>query len=105
MATTQHEIATYLLYHMTNNFGQSTIINCYDNDGFKGSLYFYKEGDTIPSSSKSSSGNIYLRFRESQLTDMLETLRQEKPLYIWLNDEGLFGGLKTSSELVGEEES
>lgn len=105
MATTQHEIDAYRLYQMTDNFGQSTIIHCLDSGGHKGSLYFYKEGTTIPSSFKSSSGNLYLQFRESQLASMLDTLRQEKPLYIWLNDEPLYGGLKTSNEPVGEEES
>ena len=106
MATTQHEIYSYLVYHMTDNFGQSTIIRCYDSGSAKGSLYFYKEGITIPDSSKSSSGHLNLRFHEKHLTDVLETLRQEKPLYIWLNDDfAPIGGLKTSSEPIGEEES
>ena len=111
MAIIQHEINTYMLYHMTNDyagkFGQGTIINCYDSSAScKGLLYFYKEGATIPSNSKSSSSEIlYLRFRESQLADIINTLRYEKHLYIWFNDIILCAGLKTSKESIGEEES
>ena len=105
MATTQHEIDSYFLFHMTENFGQTTIINCYGGGSLKGSLYFYKEGTAIPASSKSSSGVLSLRFRENQSTDMLATLRQEQPLYIWFDDSYHCGGLKTSIEPVGEEEA
>ena len=104
MAITQYEIDTYFLFHMTDNFGQSTIINCYGVGALKGALYFYKEGTTFPVSSKSSSGSLYLRFRESQLAEILATLRHEKPLYVWFDDSSQFGGLKTSAEPVGEEE-
>ena len=107
MATTQREIDKYVVQHLNedNTYGQSAVINCYKSRSFKGSLYFYKEGTSIPASSKTSSGYLYLRFRHSELENLLDTLRQEKPLYIWFRDEDNWGGLKTSREPVGEEEA
>ena len=104
MATIQHEIDAYFVYHMTANFEQSTIIHCYGGGVHRGALYFYKEGTSIPLSS-SSSGVLSLRFHENQSTDMLATLRQEKPLYIFFFDSFQFGGLKTTTEPIGEQES
>lgn len=106
MAPTQHEIDSYSLFHMVDTFPLSAIIQCSGGGSSKGSLYFYKEGTTIPVSYRSGSGTLILNFRENQLTDVLATLRQEKPLYIWFDDSGstLAGGLIASHEPIGEAE-
>jgi len=108
MASTSYEIDSYEIYHYTENSPYSAAINCKGSGSVKGTLYFYKEGATIPDNSKTDSGKLYIRFRDNQLNNILSTLRQEKPLYIWLDTTFLIGGLKTSSasfEPVGEEES
>lgn len=107
MAITNHEIDSYKIYHYNaeNSYGQIAVINCYKNGSFKGSLYFYKDGETVPASKITSSGYLYLRFNEGSLQSMIETLRQEKPLYIGFNDSNSWGWLSTSTEPIGEEEA
>ena len=106
MATTSAAFDTYRLYHYNadNTYGQTAVINCYSGSSFKGSLYFYKEGVTVPVSSKPGS-YIYLRFSEKQMSEIITTLREEKPLYIGFNDVNHWGWVSTSQEPVGEEES
>ena len=107
MSITNYEIDSYRIYHHNeeNSYGQTAVINCYKSSAFKGSLYFYKDSASIPPSSKTGSGYLYLRFGENRLRDMIETLRREKPLFIGFNDVNLWGWLSTSNEPVGEEES
>lgn len=107
MTITNYGIDSYRIYHhnVENSYGQTAVINCYKSGAYKGSLYFYKDGVSIPTSQKTSSGYLYLRFNEGRLRDMIETLRQEKPLYIGFNDVNLWGWLSTSNEPIGEEES
>ena len=107
MAMTMFEIDSYRVFHMTDSFGQSAIIHCYQDGVVKGGLFFYKDGMTIPQSSRSSSGELNLMFQEKHLVEVLGTLRLEKPLFVWLNDSSTrpYGGLSTSGEPVGEEET
>ena len=100
----QYEIDNYKIFHMENNFGQSTIVHCLFGNDMKGAMYFYKEGVNIPKSYKADNGFIGLNYPEKHAPAILETLRREKPLYIWFNEAFEFGGLKTTSEPVGEEE-
>jgi len=107
MAITNYEINTYRVYQYNedNTYGQTAVINCYMGNTYKGSLYFYKNSASIPASTKTGSGYLYLRFREGRFSEMVTTLREEKPLYIGFNDHNLWGWLSTSSEPIGEEES
>ena len=109
MASTNYEIDTYRLYHLNADYISENewicMITCFKGNAPKGNLKFFKEGATIPPSSKTRGGILFLRFQGNQLTDIIETLRQEKPLYIWYADSDHVGGLSTSNEPVGEEES
>ena len=109
MAHTNYEIDNYLMFHENADFiSRYDIICrilCQKGTELKGILYFYKEGVTIPPSSKSSSEKLYLRFPANQMSDIIETLRQEKPLYIRYEDTYNYGALQTSKEPIGEEES
>ncbi len=42
MAITNYEIDSYRIYHHNeeNSYGQTSVINCYMSESFKGSLYF-----------------------------------------------------------------
>ena len=109
MAATIYEIDKYRMYHYNVDFISRNkivcIIVCYKGNTMKGKLRFYEEGAVVPPSYKSDAGNLFLMFREKHLSDMLETLRQEKPLYIWYSDQYNLGRLQTFMEPVGEEES
>jgi hypothetical protein len=106
MATTSYAISSYLIYHNSENNGDlSAVILCSGSTASaQGTLYFYKVGASIPANSKTSSGQLYLRYRESMLAQIVDTLRNESPLTIWFNDTSLQGGLYTGKELVGEGE-
>lgn len=105
MAYYQYEIDSYQLYHMTDNAERSTVISCLKNGETKGVLSFYKEGIKVPNNTKGVNfDTIYLNFKEDRAANMLETLREEKPLYVWLDTNTQLGGLKTSSEPIGEGE-
>jgi hypothetical protein len=43
--------------------------------------------------------------QEKQAAEVLETLRNETPLYLWFNDTNHVGTIGTHFEPVGEEES
>lgn len=107
MAITNHAFDTYRIYHYNadNTYNQTAVVNCYSGSSYKGSLYFYQDGATVPNSSKSSSGYLYLRFSGSQFSEIIATLREEKPLTMGFNDGNLWGWVSTSQEPVGEEES
>jgi len=107
MAITNYSFDTYrvYLYNSDNTYGQTGVINCYQGSTFRGSLYFYKDGASIPASSKTASGYLYLRFSEKQFNDIMTTLREEKPLNMGFNDGNKWGWVSTSQEPVGEEES
>ncbi|NVK63364.1 MAG: hypothetical protein HWE22_02205 [Flavobacteriales bacterium] len=107
MAITNHSFDTYRVYHYNadNTYGQTAVVNCYSGSSFKGSLYFYKEGASVPASSKTGSGYLYLRFSEKQFNEIITTLREEKPLNMGFNDSNNWGWVSTSQEPVGEEES
>lgn len=108
MAETRIQIDAYRLYHLTfDNISTDGVvcrIDCYARTKYMGTLYFYKNKFSISGGSYVKNGKLGLKFRESQLANIIETLRQEKPLYIWYNDVAKIGGLDTSLEPVGEEE-
>jgi hypothetical protein len=104
MATTQHEITGYQLNHTTGNASNPVVIYCLSNITAMGMMYFHKSGSAIPVDSKAASGFMTLHFREQQFISIIETLRNEKPLYIWFSDTINIGGLKTTNEPIGEDE-
>ena len=104
-----YEIDSYEVYHY--NFEEiserdaTCLIMCNKDKKNVGWLKFIREGATIPSSFESVSGTLVLFFPENQLTNMIETLRHEKPLYLWFVYASRSGWLSTSDEPIGEEES
>lgn len=106
MAITNYSIDQYRIYHYNadNTYDQTAIINCFEGTTHRGTLYFYKDGATIPASSKIASGPLYLRFNENRYNEIIATLREEKPISIGFNDGNLWGWVTTSNEPVGEEE-
>lgn len=108
MANINLAFDTYRIHHYSSNniYGGTAIILCYNGSSYKGSLYFYKEGVTIPAGKYSSTGGyIYLRFSENRFNEIITTLREEKPLSIGFNEVRSSGWITTSHEPVGEEES
>ncbi len=106
MAITNQAIDVYRIYQYSNenSNGQTAVINCFQANTHRASLFFYKTGTTIPPSAILSSGTIYLRFNEARFSEIVSTLRLEEPIHVHYNDGTGLGWLSTSVEPIGEEE-
>ena len=79
-------------------------IYLYEAGNFRGYAYFYPDGTPLaPAVIDAVNGAIYVHFNLSQLTGVLQLLREERPVYLYE-----FGpsnaGLMTGGEPTGEEE-
>jgi hypothetical protein len=68
-----------------------------------GTLFFMKEGQAIPANTISG-GVPRLYYSVNHLPTMMSMLREEKPLFINLNETNGIGSISTSDEPVGEQE-
>lgn len=115
MANNKYEyIDQYLVRHYGRKSGEGeddTLANiiCYKNREIVGYINFYLEGH-VPESkleilgSGSAKQYIMLNFEISRISEILDTLRQEKPIFIEVDSDQKVGALGTSSEPIGEEE-
>jgi hypothetical protein len=79
-------------------------IYLYEAGTYRGYAYFYPDGTPLaPAVIDAVNGAIYVHFNLSQLTAVLQLLREERPIYLYE-----FGpdnaGLMTGGEPTGEEE-
>ena len=70
-----------------------------------GIINFYDELPVKPNSVYLGGGFPVLNFHVNQLSDIMNVIRYEKPLYLRLNTDNWFGSISTTAEPVGEEES
>ncbi len=74
-------------------------------NSYVGRIVFFKDESTIPDNANYSSGPS-IHYPLSRFNDVINILRQEKPLYLFLNLNNKIGIVATSDrEPVGEEES
>lgn len=106
-----YTIDGYSIYHYSqdNTYGQSAVINLHIGNLAVASLYFYRDGSPIPASGTSPDGKIiYARFHESRFAEIVETLRNEKPISVYFNPTNKWAwvmvGTGLNPEPVGEEE-
>ena len=75
----------------------------------RATLWFYRDSvPAVPSNGSFSSGGLiryYARFRQAQLHDAVDLLRNEKPVFFQWNDTTNGAFLATGSEPVGEAET
>ena len=83
------------------------VVTCYGADGHRCALYFYHEEDPIYPphyNPQHKFGTIQLRFKN--IMPYIDLLRNEKPVYAYLNsDKPGWNNISTSKEPVGEEET
>jgi hypothetical protein len=106
MATTNYTIDRYSVFHNTldNTNGLTAVINCFEGRTHRGTLYFYRDGVTAPPSQKIANGALYLRFHEARFSEVIGTLRYEKPLSLTFNDANNWGSILSGEEMIGEQE-
>lgn len=67
------------------------------------SLFFYPDTVALPADALSN-GQITMNYRLSDFANVLDLLRNEKPLYVWYYGANNDNGLWTGDEPVGEAE-
>jgi hypothetical protein len=112
MTMIRKEFDAYTIQHYGfGNFTNEVVITCYKASTAAapftiaglGRLVFVKDGTPLPNFVNPSFPDI--SFPISRYMEIISTLREEKPLFLWFDTVSKFGGLTTvEKELVGEEE-
>ena len=80
-------------------------ISCWKQGVYVGTIVFVKDDTLVPPNRVGEQGNILLYYPLGRFNDVITILRYEKPLYLWLNPDNLFGNVGTTIEPIGEQES
>jgi hypothetical protein len=114
MAATWKSIDKYLVRHYGRQSGEGendTLANiiCYKNYDIVGYINFYLERHVPESKLETfATGSpkqfIMLRFAIDRIDEILDTLRQEKPIHIAVDSSQKVGWVGTGAEPIGEEE-
>lgn len=93
------------------------MISGYQTGNQIGFVYFYepsgayigyagiiKSGAPLPGNVQGGNGVLNIYFHEAQLGPLLDTLRNERPIYVKFNTDLKWGSVGTSKEPVGEQE-
>jgi len=112
MAITLVDISTYLIFAYggpNGNAGSAASISLGIPNAFA-FLHFYPEGVAVPANSKQThipTGRpiFYVNYRYAQFGNVVDILRNEKPLKFMFNDGNLGAYITTSEEPIGEAES
>jgi hypothetical protein len=109
MPAVQNNFNHYVVYYISGSspaigVAQDAEIDCFnENGGRAGIIYFYPDSVPLPGNQKTVNG-IYLHYRLSRFADVMTMLKEEKPLYLYLETTKKYGYVGTSSEPVGEQE-
>jgi hypothetical protein len=88
-----------------NKISPRAIIKCYHDDDFLVQLNFYSEKRTLPVNYHDEKfGLVYLRYPISMYANILDILRNEKPIYFSYSPKTNLGFIRTGKEPVGEGE-
>jgi hypothetical protein len=103
MVTIRRDFDGYKLWYFSND-ELFALIHCYKGTEFMGRISFFKEGDIIPPNANLPNGPS-IHFAASRFNDIMTILKQERPLYLFLNPDTLTGMVaNTHFEWTGEEE-
>src|SRR5215475_13773857 len=110
MAITFVDVSTYLVFSYGGPGGNSGVdasISLGIPNAFA-SLYFFPEGAPLPANSKTThiSGKpiFNVSYRYAQFANVVNLLRNEKPIKFFFRDDTMAAYLTTSDEPVGEGE-
>jgi len=110
MSYTKIEIKGYncALFSSAGNPAKVSLID--ENKDYFATAYFRPENETLPQAHIDSLGKYRLYFYRSYLHDLIDLLRNEKPLYLLFWDDGTGNTnannthISTSREPIGEAE-
>ncbi len=79
------------------------IVKCYHDDDFILQLSFYRDSKNPPENYYDvNSKLVYLRYRLSMYPNIIDLLRNEKPIYFSYSQKSKLGYVRTGKEPVGE---
>jgi hypothetical protein len=105
-----HEVGTYevlLISGYTGGGGhQLGFVYFYEPGGkYIGYVGVIRESAALPANVQHANGVLNIYFHEAELVPLLDTVRNEKPIYVKFNTDLKWGSVGTDREPVGEEES
>lgn len=79
------------------------LIRCYHDDDLKLQINFYPDNKKVPENSYDSRNKlVYLRYPMSMYPNLIDLLRNEKPIYFTYSIKSNMGFVRTGKEPVGE---
>jgi len=82
------------------------IVKCYHDDDFIMQANFYPDKMKLPVNYHDvNSKLVYLRFPVSMYANIIDILRNEKPIYFSFSDKSKLGYIRTGKEPIGEGEN
>ena len=101
------QVGTYELLFISGygNKDQLGFIYLYEPaGGYIGYLGIMKDGSALPANVQWPNGLLNIHFHAAQLTALMDTLRNEQPVFVKFNPDLKWGSLGTGREPVGEQE-
>lgn len=104
-----HEVKTYrvLLISGYAGGGGNQVGFVYFNDPagkYVGYVGIIKDGAPLPNNVQWPNGILNMYFHEAELVSLLDTLRNERPVFVKFNTDLKWGSVGTNQEPVGEQE-
>jgi hypothetical protein len=109
MSTVQKNFTTYVVYYISGSspaigIAQDAEIDCFAENGVRaGAIYFYPDSVHLPENLYTVNG-IYLHYSLNRFADVMTMLKEEKPLYLYLDTINKSGYIGTNKEPIGEQE-
>ena len=109
MAIVQRDFTRYSVYYITGNspavgLPQAAEIDCFTDTGHRaGIIYFYPDGVPLPPNQDTVTG-IHLYYFLSRFSDLMTMIKEERPLYLYLDTVKKSGYVGTNNEPIGEQE-
>jgi len=103
------DFTRYVVYYITGcsptiGLPQEAEIDCFNDENERaGIIYFFPDNVPLLPNQNTVNG-IYLYYKLSRFADVMKMLKEEKPLYLYLNTVTSSGYIGTGFEPVGEQE-
>jgi hypothetical protein len=107
MATASFQVATYEYYNWSSRNHEKTNLVLKGAGGQTCSVRFVEDAETDIPAAQQASPNFYIfYYHRSQLQHLIDMLRNEKPIFVFFNNDGGFNNsrISTTNEPVGEGE-
>ena len=102
------EINHYWVHFQSGGKEQSKVypralVKCYHDDDFVVQVNFYPDGKTLPKNNYDKRNKlVYLRYPMSMYPNVIDLLRNEKPIYFSYSESLNMGYVRTGKEPIGE---